>query len=490
MQKIVTTAQMRNADEYTISVKGVPALLLMERAGKALAKEVATLITQGNVLVVCGGGNNGGDGFVCARLLLGMGYEVTTVCIATKKSELCQAVAVAYEKAGGKTLDVFPNLPFHCVVDCLLGTGFHGEPNEKYSRAIQRINAYKDAGAKIISADIPSGINGDNGSATVCVQADVCVCMGEIKAGVYLGQGIDASGKVVRADIGIQLPEDNYAEILDRESVAQYVPKRFRNTHKGRYGKAVIVGGSKQYFGAGFLSAYACLRAGAGYTFIHAPKSVVKTYLLRLPEAIYLNGLKNVLDKQSVAYGMGLGVSRKTAKGLLYLLKNYTGKLLIDADGINALAKYCKDNLDVVFANKKCDVVCTPHVKEFSRISGKEVKEIQKSGLFACVEFAKKHNVTMLLKGATTVITDGERICVNTAGSVGQAKGGSGDALSGVITALLAQGVAPFEATCAGAYWVGTSAKLTESKYGQYGMLASDVIDGLGNAVAYIQGEV
>ena len=490
MQKILTAAQMRNADAYTIQTKGVPALDLMERAGKALAKEISAFVENGKVLVVCGGGNNGGDGFVCARLLLGMGYEVTTVCVATKKSELAQAVENAYKNAGGETLDNFPNARFDCVVDCLLGTGFYGEPNEKYAGAITQINAYKQAGAKVISADIPSGINADNGQASVFVQADVCVCMGEIKAGVYLGQGIDACKKTVRADIGIQLPQDNYAEMITQETVAKQLPKRRRNTHKGSYGKAVIVGGGKRYFGAGFLSAYACLRAGAGYTYIRTPKSVAKTYLLRLPEAIYIPKLKDVLDKQAVAYGMGLGVSRKTANGLQYLLKNYTGKLLIDADGINALAKYCKNNLATLFANKKCDVVCTPHVKEFARISGKAVQEILQDGLFACVDFAKRHNVTMLLKGATTVITDGTRICVNTAGSVGQAKGGSGDALSGVIVSLAAQGVDVFESACAGAYWVGVSAILAESKYGQCGMLASDVIEGLGIAAKYIQGEV
>ena len=489
MKRILTVEQMRKADAYTIQDKNIPAETLMERAGSALAGLVENTVTRGKVLCVCGGGNNGGDGFVCARLLLGKGYDVTVVCFANRKSELCEKTKNAYETAGGKIVETFPETAFDLVVDCLLGTGTRGEIKAEYAQAIERINAYKACGAKVVSADIPSGLNGDNGRATVCVNADKTLCIGERKMGVYFGDGIDFSGELVDADIGIELPQDRYVTLIEKQDVARILPRRKRNTHKGTYGKTAIVGGSARFVGAPYLATLGALRSGAGYTYLYAPKSTWKGYALHLPEAIVApikidgkRSLQAVLDKQAVAYGMGLGVSKRISDGAKYLLQNYTGKLLLDADAINALAIYEKDNVSRIFSEKKCEVVLTPHVKEFSRISGQTVEEILDKGAFSAVEFAKAHGVVVVLKNAVTTITDGEEISVNVAGSAGQAKGGSGDALSGVITALMGQGIAPLDSAKAGAYLLGVSATILEREQGQYSMLATDVINGLGRA--------
>lgn len=484
---------MREADRYTINGLGTPSLTLMERAGEALANEAEKLVSQGEVLCVCGNGNNGGDGYVCAEILLERGREVTAVCVGESKSEENAVCKQRFINAGGKVSETFPEKAFSLVVDCLLGTGFRGIPKDAHADAIARINAYRNAGAKVLSADIPSGLNGDNGLQSLCVEADVTLCIGEKKAGVFYGDGIDVAGELVRADIGIALPETNYAKRIEKEDVAKRLPQRKRNTHKGRYGRVAIVGGSALYAGAGYLSAYACLRSGAGYTYLYVPKQVLPYYVLKSPELIVkaLDGgnakamqqcFEELLQMQAIAYGMGMGVSKEVCEGAKYLLNEYTGKLVLDADALNALAKYEKGNLQEIFGHKKCEVLLTPHVKEFSRLTGMTVKEILEKGMLAPVEFAKEHGAVVLLKGAVTTVTNGQEIAVNTAGSAGQAKGGSGDALSGLVAGLLGQGLSVFDGACAGAYLLGKSAENTEEKTGQYAMLATDVIDGLGQA--------
>ncbi|MBE5744763.1 MAG: NAD(P)H-hydrate dehydratase [Clostridiales bacterium] len=493
MTKILTCEQMRDADEYTIKGRGVPSQTLMERAGKALAAQAEKMSGNGRILCVCGGGNNGGDGFICARLLRCGGYEIDAVCMANRFSADCQIAKDNYVAAGGKVWTEFPQKEYSLVIDCLLGTGFHGALGGIYADAIHRINDYKKGGAKVLSADIPSGVNGDNGSVEgVAVKADATVCLGEIKAGVYLGDGIDYSGEKLRADIGIAVLEKEYATIIEREDVANLLPKRNRNTHKGSYGKAAIVAGSMQYTGAAYLSAAACLRAGAGYTTLFLPKSILPYYVLRLPEVLlqsvcegekftfFEQDMEKLLSYDSIAYGMGMGCTEEVAKGARYLLENYEGKLILDADGINALAAY--ENVAKVFKSKRCDVLITPHVKEFSRLSGERVESILQGGMYAPTAFAKENNVTVALKNAVTLITDGERVFVNVTGNAGQAKGGSGDVLSGVLAGLCAQGFSTLDSARIGGYIVGKAADIAVKKQGEYALIASDVIEKLGEA--------
>ena len=499
MRRILTVAQMREADTYTINEKNEPSLTLMYRAGEALANEAENLVSQGEVLCVCGGGNNGGDGYVCAEILRERGREVTVVCVGESKSADNEYYKQRFIEAGGRIEKAFPENKFSLVVDCLLGTGFYGAPKGECAVAIERIKAYKTDGAKVLSADIPSGLNGDNGQKSLCVEADVTLCIGEEKTGVYYGEGVDVAGKVVRKDIGIVLPNEEYATIIQKEDVAKLLPKRKRNTHKGDYGRVAIIGGSAQYFGAGYLSAYAGLRSGAGYTYLYVPQSILGYYVLKNPEMIIrpLDGrgargmcetLDGLLSMQAIAYGMGMGVTKEVCEGAKQLLNTYTGSLLLDADALNALAKYEKGNIVSIFANKKCEVVLTPHVKEFSRLTGDSIEEILEKGMFAPVAFAKQCAVTVLLKGAVTTVTDGERIAVNIAGSAGQAKGGSGDALSGLIAGLLAQGLDVFDGAVAGAYLLGRSAENVEKTVGEYGMLATDIINGLGQVFNELHG--
>lgn len=493
MRKLLTVEQMKNADFYTIERLGVPSLTLMERAGKALSERVESTLPQfGKVVCVCGGGNNGGDGFVCARILKEKGISVSVVCLADKFSTDCAVVKRLYEQAGGKILKEFP--PYaDVVVDCLLGTGFVGELRPTIKAQIENINEYKRKGAYIVSADIPSGLNGNNGLKELCVSADETVAIGEEKLGLYLNDGIDVSGKITRVDIGIELPDENYFSLIEKEEIASLLPKRKRNTHKGSYGSCALLGGCIEYTGAPYLSALAALRSGAGYVSLCVPDGIAKEYFLKTPELLIKSvkggdrvrfleeSFRSLLGFDSLAFGMGAGVSLDVYEGVKYLLHSYEGKLLLDADALNSIARYCED-IPALFKEKKCDVVITPHIKEFSRLTKKNVDEILSNGVSIAMEFATACKVTVLLKNAATIITDGKNVSLNIRGSAGQAKGGSGDALAGVLVSLLAQGLSVYDGAKAAAYLTGKAAELCEAELGEYSFTATDVIQSLPKA--------
>lgn len=482
MKYILTCAQMRAADGYAIDAMKIPALDLMERAGVALADEAEDMCPEGDIVVVCGGGNNGGDGFVCARVLLKRKRRVAVVCVADKFTKECAVNREKYEKAGGELFSVFPRRRFSLAVDCLFGTGFHGEPAGKAAAAVDYI---RSAAEKVLSADIPSGLSGNDGKAAEhTVKADRTLCIGEYKAGVFLGDGPDYAGECVRADIGIPLPEPKqYAFLTDREEVRSVLPPRRRNSHKGSYGKAAIVAGSGKYTGAAYLAAAAALRSGCGYTCLFLPASLLPQYVLKLPEVLLSpisdgdrvafteNNFEKLLAFDAIAFGMGSDVGEGVFEGVRYLLENYTGKLILDADALNSLARYGKGRLEEIFGGKKCDVLLTPHPGEFSRLSK------------ACAgkadtpqALAQALGVSVLLKGATTVIADGERTSLSASGTSGQAKGGSGDVLSGLIAGLCAQGMSAFDGGRAGAWLAGKAAEYAAEETGDYSMTASDEI--------------
>ncbi len=290
------------------------------------------------------------------------------------------------------------------------------------------------------------------------------------------------------------LTTDGRAHIFENADVRAALPPRKRDSHKGTYGSAAIVAGSIEYTGAAYLSAAACLRAGAGYTTLFVPSGILPYYILKAPEALLKSindgdryafnceNMEGLLGYDSVAFGMGMGATEAVAKGAAYLLRRYTGKLILDADGLNGLALYEKENLYSLLSDAKCDVVLTPHVKEFSRLSGYSVEEILKNGIGWAKAFAKEHKITLLLKGAISVLTDGERTGLNAAGNSSQAKGGSGDVLSGVIAGLCAMGASAFDGALAAAYLTGRAAELASVRLSEYSVTASDVISYMGAA--------
>lgn len=266
-------------------------------------------------------------------------------------------------------------------------------------------------------------------------------------------------------------------EILNFEKIKKYYPARPRNSHKGTYGSANIIAGSDKYMGAAALAAEAALKSGCGYVKLTTSENVKLALVSAYPQVIFLE--KPDLNSQSIAVGMGCGKSEKLYALIKMLLKEYTGKLIIDADGLNVLAEYGKD----VLKEKSCEIILTPHVKEFSRLTNLSIEEITRNPIDTATDFAKEYSVTLLLKGADSIICDGTRLEINTRGTTALAKGGSGDMLSGYICGTAARGVDLFGAACCAAFTMGLSAEMCSKEKTDYCVTAKDIIKNLHNAV-------
>ena len=286
--------------------------------------------------------------------------------------------------------------------------------------------------------------------------------------------------------------------VLTAADVKRMLPVRRADSNKGDYGKAAIVAGSARYSGAAVLAAQGALSGGAGYTALCVPQRLVFPLMGRLPEALLLplsrgkawkfsaKRCGGVLTYSAIAAGMGMGNTKQTAKVVAFFLQRYTGKLLIDADGLNALSSFFgAAKTERLFLRKRCEVLLTPHPAEFSRLTGLPVRRISEEGETEAKKYAAANGVTVLLKGAAgarTLITDGTRATYNATGNSGQAKGGSGDTLSGLICALSASGANLFEAACAGAYLAGKAAEIAANDCGEYALTATKTAEYIGKA--------
>lgn len=493
MKTIVTCAKMRAADKYTIEQLGVPAQELMERAGAAIAAETAALLesTGGrSVLAVCGGGNNGGDGWCAARLLAERGFETAVFTLTDKLSPDCAAQRAKY---AGEVFTVFPDRSFDAVIDAVFGTGFRGAPEGRFADAIARINA---SGAKVVSADIPSGLNGDNGTFVSCVRADRTVTIGERKCGLYLGDGADVCGQIVCADIGIELPSPSDKWLCEAGDFSHLFPPRKKNTNKGSFGKAVLLAGSLRYSGAAFLAAEAALRAGCGYTVLAVPEDLFPHCVGKLPAAILTAApaeegflrfdepfLRGLCDADAIAVGMGCGAGRGLYDSIAFLLSEFRGTLIADADGLNALARFGTD----ILREKRCRVILTPHPKEFSRLCGEPIERVLREGLPLAERFALEYGVTVLLKGNTSIVTNGRQTAFNAEGTPALAKGGSGDVLSGIVASVAARGFGAMESAAGGAFLLGRAGRLAAKAQGnEYSVTAEDVAGAIPRAIAQV----
>lgn len=462
MIRCLSNAEMRRAD--AAEIKNTPSLTLMERAGRAIADEV---FSHGNdVLVVCGSGNNGGDGYVAARYLRSYGANVVVWAVEPPKSADCAKNAARF---AGEIVSSAPEGRFDVVADCLFGTGLSRQTEGRCAEAIEKINRMR---AFVVSADIPSGLNGDNGLVMgSAVRADVTLAIAFIKQGCVLGDGLDLCGKIKVADIGI--PSSEGRTIYEEEDVAPFFPPRRRNVHKGTFGKAVVMGGSMQYSGAALLSLSALLRTGVGYAELVTDEAVLPHYIGKFPEAL-LSPWKEDVGARAIAVGMGCGATRELYRRVCFLLSRFEGTLVIDADALNALSLYGTH----VLRNKACRVIVTPHPKEFSRLSGLSPEEIQRDPVAVAEGFAREYGVVVVLKGAVSVVTDGERTALNVSGSPALAKGGSGDVLSGIVCGLASR-LPPFESAVCGAYVLGKAGEEAAARLGEYAATASDVVAAL-----------
>lgn len=478
MLKLFSAEQMRAADGYTIKNLGVPSQTLMQRAGVAIAEEVAEVANaDSKIIVVCGTGNNGGDGYVCARELMSRGFSVSVFAAESKidgarLSSDCQREKTQFGGTYASTIDG------DIVVDCLFGTGLSRTIEGAFAEIIDEINA---SGAFVVSADIPSGLSSDSGLILgSAVRADKTVAIGGLKLGHALADGPDMCGAVTVKDIGICTEHSHCAYAYEDGDIAALFPARRRNSHKGTFGKATLICGSALYPGAAVLAVSSALRSGCGYVDAVCCAEVKSAIVPRFPQTVFSQ--EPGLTSECIAVGMGCGVSQELYNEICRLLKDYSGTLIIDADGLNSLAKFGVG----VLKDKCCNVIVTPHAKEFARLTDKKVGEVLADPVGNAVQFARTYGVITLLKGAGTVITDGVKTAINTRGCSAQAKAGSGDLLSGFMCGSIARGLSAFEGAVCAAYVLGAAAELAAGEFTEWSVTAADITKNTGRAIKNI----
>ncbi|HEX2227601.1 MAG TPA: NAD(P)H-hydrate dehydratase [Candidatus Binatia bacterium] len=504
---VVTAEQMRDMDRLTIHEHGVPSLTLMERAGEriteAILENFGSAAAKG-VLIVAGKGNNGGDGFVVGRLLKKRRIPCEVVLLA-ERAELSADAAHncrAFEDLNGKVFEIKPGALAilserlggkGLLVDAILGTGIKSEVRGLYAEAISLMNA---SGVPIVSVDIPSGLDSERGTPLgTAIQAEMTVTLGFAKLGEVIHPGINFTGDLVVADIGID-PAAVAAvapgiELLTREEVGWLVPRREADTHKGTYGHLLVLAGSRGKTGAAVLACRAALRSGAGLVTLAAPRSLNSIFATLLIEAmtepLFGDGAEHLEEltphewlrllqrKNALVFGPGIGVSDAARSTLRWLLRHLDIPWVIDADGLNNLAL----DLDRLKAAKTPPVI-TPHPGEMARLIGQTTAAVNQDRIGVATEFATRHHCYVVLKGARSIIANPDgKVYINPTGNPGMASGGMGDALAGMLGAFLAQGFTPENAMKLGVFAHGFVGDRVVKEKGEMGIIASDVIEGL-----------
>lgn len=505
--KLATTAQMKELDRAAIEERGIPSIELMERAASGVAQAALELLPHRpgkcRATVFCGAGNNGGDGIAAARMLFLAGMKVRIFLVGSYDKMTPDAMEECRRLSEcGLNLETFDpsnrhqkawTQQSHVLIDAVFGVGLSREieAGSIYESAIEWIN--QSAGI-VVAVDIASGIAADSGKVLGCaVRADWTVTFTTGKVGQFTGDGVLYSGEVLVQDIGI--PTDLIHEKLpglvstvDRTYVWSVLPTRKVNGHKGDFGKVLVVGGSVGYTGAPYLTASAAVHSGCGLVYLGVPESIwaveaakcVSAMPFPLPEEagkLCTAAADQILEKLSacdvLALGPGLGRSQGTTQLTLELLRQTEKPVVLDADGINAL----EGHIDVLDARRGRVTILTPHDGEFTRVggdlsSGNRVESARR--------FALQHGCTLVLKGHRTLIaTPIGTVLVNTTGSSGLAKGGSGDVLTGLIVSLLAQGCTAVQAAALGVWLHGRAGDLAEMCLTPYCMTPEDVIAAL-----------
>jgi hydroxyethylthiazole kinase-like uncharacterized protein yjeF len=481
---------MRAVDRWAIEDQGVPSLELMEAAGGALARAVASLSPAGPIRVVCGKGNNGGDGLVAARRLAETGFDVDALLLAPR-SELSSDEAASLDRFPAAR-EIDPSAlddalaDSGAIVDAIFGTGFKGAPRSPIDAAIEAINR---CGAPVVACDIASGVNASNGEVEgVAVEADVSVSFHAAKVGHMVAPGKLHTGELQVAPIGIPdgAPSDPVAGLIT-SAVLNLAPHRGPVSTKFTSGQVVIVGGSRGLTGAVCMSARAATRAGAGYATVAVPADLESIFEVKLTEvmskgcpsddgALGSASTETALEAceraAAAALGPGLGRREESLEVARQLALRIEAPLVLDADGLNAHAGRLQSLQD-----RNGPAVLTPHAGELGRLLERSSQEIGAHRLACAREAALTSGAVVLLKGDDTIVTDGERVAVNGLSAPALATAGSGDTLTGTIAALLARGLEPFAAACAGALAGARAGRLAAEQIGAAeSVIATDVI--------------
>ena len=472
--------QVRELDRIAIEEEDTPGQQLMERAGEAAFAELKRRWPRFKILgVLCGAGNNGGDGFVVARLAQEAGYEVSVWQLGECKLGSEADSAREHMEAAGlevKTFDPAALTTQEILVDGLLGTGLNAEIKGQWREAIIAMNAARKIGARVLALDIPSGLHADTGSVMgVAVEADCCVSFIGLKQGCFTGEGPDYCGDIIFDDLGV--PARVYDRItpsarrLSCPNVATVLPARKPATNKGHYGHVLVVGGDYGMSGAARLVGEAAARTGSGLVSVATHSEYAAIISAAVPE-LMCHGVEEVKSLMPlmtranvVACGPGLGQG-PWARTLLTAVLKSPLPLVVDADALNLLAKN---------SIKRGNWILTPHPGEAARLLEKTVDEVQADRVAAAIEIQKKFDGVIVLKGAGSIVVDAEgEVGICSDGNPGMASGGMGDVLTGIIAGLVAQGISLNQAARLGVC-LHARAGDTAARDGQRGLLASDL---------------
>ena len=493
MKRILDVAAMRRSDAETIAA-GTPGRELMERAGDGIFRAAEW---RPPVAIVCGGGNNAGDGYVAAVRMAEAGIPCTLML---KERRFTPDGGYWFEKSQERGVpvalwaDTESLRGYGSVLDCIFGTGFRGEAAGEEARMIGLIN---DSGAYVVSADINSGLNGDSGLGEPAVRSALTVSVGHFQPGHFLNRAMDVMDRKVNVEIGIA-PQGPERYLMEAEEAAKAFPPRRHFANKGTYGYVGLMGGSRKYSGAIRLAtaANAAMRAGAGVARVAMPASLWETLAPQVLESTLYplseeNGRlcfrpEEWADQAGrlrvIALGMGMENTPALQEGVRYLLREAPGTLILDADGLNALTDLMRADPEIL-RRRTGRTLLTPHPGEFARLTGLETDRVVAEGLFLAERFARQHGVTVLLKGPTTVISDGTETWLCDRGCPGMATAGSGDVLSGILAAVCAgEGSLPFLAA-AGAWINGRAGEAAEAEMGAVSMTAGDTVRHLPEAI-------
>jgi hydroxyethylthiazole kinase-like uncharacterized protein yjeF len=515
--KVVTAEAMRDIDRKTIEGYGLSSSALMERAGLSVAERIRNLFERRKVIVLSGGGNNGGDGIVAARNLFNWGWNVKVLILApeNKLGPDCHAQYKTAKKIKVpiefRTVISGADLHSALVVDAIFGTGLDSPVRPPVSDVISFLNRSE---GPVFSVDLPSGISSDDGRVMgEAVRADYTVTFGLPKVGHLLYPGAEYTGKLFVEDIGFPeglLKADSLnIQTIEKTDAALLVPARPANSHKGDYGRVLIVSGSKGKTGAALMAAKACLRAGAGLVTVGVPETLAGVFQSRAMEEMILplpdkgdgslsaEAAKEILSFISagadvLAIGPGIGVSADTERIMRELILNSAAPMVIDADGLNSITGGAG-----ILRKAKSPVILTPHAGEMARLMKGDgpvgsvgTASIESGRISLSLSYSKKTGTYLVLKGTPTVIAEpGGKAFINTNGNPGMATAGAGDVLTGIVAAFLGQGLNPLDASVLGTYMHGLAGDIAASQMGMHSLIATDIIEHLPGVFAALKKE-
>ena len=514
---ILTGASMREADRRTIQEIGIPASVLMESAGRAVVRAMTERIDElssRSILVVCGKGGNGGDGLVVLRTLACLGYDARAVVLAPFEGlsaealdNLQAALKLGLPVESAPTLEAWGDVLSQAasadvVVDAIFGIGLGEPPRGLYQRVIEDLNSLDTLR---VALDVPSGLSSDSGMVPgVAFDADLTIALAAPKVCHFIPPASELCGEVEVVEIGIPprflASSEPKLETIEPASLAEAIPRRRRLSHKGTYGHLLILAGSVGKTGAAVMAAEAALRTGVGLVTVASAKSAIPMMAPRLPEAMWEplpetdsgavsrraeSRLRELLRERSAfALGPGLGTDDDTVALVRDIVAASEIPTVVDADGINALARNPRSIPSGPAGPADHALALTPHPGEAGRLLGSSAQEVESDRLRAARRLAQETRAHVLLKGHRTLVSDPRgNVQVNLTGNAGMATGGTGDVLTGILGALLAQGVDFAEALSLGAHLHGLAGDLAAAEIGETSLVATDLIGKLPEAL-------